>query len=128
MMLKQILEDILKIDDILFVVKNQGAVSEIKNNFLPIRQKDNWITIGDDKGPCHMHINADNISKAKFVIEEKIERTSYSVMFFDKNNERVLAAFFTKMYDENKNLNQKRKALFDNLFKKYGEQETIMTN
>ncbi|MBI2006193.1 MAG: hypothetical protein HYS75_02830 [Nitrosopumilales archaeon] len=127
-MLKQILEDILKIDDILFVVKNQGAVSEIRNNFLPIRQKDNWITIGDDKGTCHMHINADNISKARFVIEEKTERISYSVMFFDKNDERVLTAFFTKMYDEDKNLNQKRKSLFDNLFKKYGEQETIMTH
>ena len=49
-------------------------------------------------------------------------------MFFDKNDERVLAAFFTKMYDEDKKLNQKRKSLFDNLFKKYGEQETIMTH
>lgn len=125
-MLKQILEDLLKIDDILFVVKNQGAVSEIKSNFLTIRQKDNWITIGDDKGPCHMHINTASISKAKFVIEEKVERTSYSVMFFDKNDDRVLAAFFTKMYDEDKKSNQQRKSLFDNLFKKYGEQETIM--
>ena len=75
-----------------------------------------------------MHINADQISKARFVIEEKTERTSYSVMFFDKNDERVLAVFFTKMYDENKNLNQKRKSLFDNLFKKYGSKETISVN
>lgn len=127
-MLKQIFDDLLKIDDILIVVKNQGAVSEIKSGFLSIRQKDNWITIGDDKGPCHMHINADQISKARFVIEEKTERTSYSVMFFDKNDERVLAIFFTKMYDENKNLNQKRKSLFDNLFKKYGSKETISVN
>lgn len=127
-MLKQIFDDLLKIDDILIVVKNQGAVSEIKSGFLSIRQKDNWITIGDDKGPCHMHINADQISKARFVIEEKTERTSYSVMFFDKNDERVLAVFFTKMYDENKNLNQKRKSLFDNLFKKYGSKETISVN
>ena len=127
-MLKQIFDDLLKIDDILIVVKNQVAVSEIKSGFLSIRQKDNWITIGDDKGPCHMHINADQISKARFVIEEKTERTSYSVMFFDKNDERVLAVFFTKMYDENKNLNQKRKSLFDNLFKKYGSKETISVN
>jgi putative heme iron utilization protein len=127
-MLKQILEDLLKIDDILFIVKNQGVTSEIKGNFLTLRQKENWITIGDEKGPCHMHINTDYISKAKFVIEEKVERTSYSVMFFEKNDERVLAAFFTKMYDEDKKLNQKRKALFDNLFNKYGKQETIMIN
>jgi putative heme iron utilization protein len=95
---------------------------------LTLRQKENWITIGDEKGPCHMHINTDYISKAKFVIEEKVERTSYSVMFFEKNDERVLAAFFTKMYDEDKKLNQKRKVLFDNLFNKYGKQETIMIN
>ena len=50
------------------------------------------------------------------------------LLFFDKNDERVLAAFFTKMYDEDKKLNQKRKSLFDNLFKKYGKQEVIMTH
>lgn len=124
-MLKEILSDMLKIDDILFVVKSDGAVAEIRSNSLEIRQKDQWITIGDNDGPCHMHINADNIKKAKFVTEEKPERTSFSVRFFDDKEERVLGAFFTKMYDESKNLKQDRKKLYDDLFAKYGSKETI---
>jgi len=124
-MLKNLLEDILKVDDILLVVKNQGVVSEIRSNSLNIHQNDKWITIGDNEGPCHMHINSDSIKKAKFVVEEKPERTSFSVRFFDEKDERVLGAFFTKMYDENKNLKQERKKLYDDLFSKYGSKETI---
>jgi putative heme iron utilization protein len=119
-LLKEILSDLIKIDDILFVIKSEGVVSEIRSNSLDIRQKDQWITMGDNDGPCHMHINADIIKKAKFVTEEKPERTSFSVRFFDDKDERVLGAFFTKMYDENKNLKSDRKKLYDNLSSKYG--------
>ncbi len=119
-MLKDILSDILKVDDVLFVIKGGGAVSEIRSNSLSIRQKDQWITIGENDGPCHMHINSDTIKKAQFVTEEKPERTSFSVRFFDDKGERVLGAFFTKMYDENKNLKEDRKKHYDDLFSKYG--------
>jgi len=125
-MLTEILSDLLKIDDILFIVKNGSAVSEIRSNFLGIRQKDNWITIGENDGPCHMHINSDFIQKAKFVTEKKPERTSYSVRFFDEKEERVLAGFFTKMYDENKNLKTDRKKLYDDLFEKYGSKDELL--
>ena len=119
-MLKEILADLLKIDDILFVVKGGGAVSEIRSNSLGIRQKDQWITIGENDGPCHMHIKSESIKKAKFITEEKPERTSFSVRFFDDKDERVLGAFFTKMYDENKSLNPDRKKLYDEMLSKYG--------
>ncbi len=120
-MLKEILADLLKIDDILFVIKGGGAVSEIRSNSLGIRQKDQWITIGENDGPCHMHINSESIKNAKFITEEKPERTSFSVRFFDDKDERVLGAFFTKMYDENKILKPDRKKLYDEMFSKYGE-------
>jgi len=116
----QILSDILEVDDVLFVIKGGGAVSEIRSNSLSIRQKDQWITIGENDGPCHMHINSNTIKKAQFVTEEKPERTSFSVRFFDDKGERVLGAFFTKMYDENKNLKPDRKKLYGDLFSKYG--------
>ncbi len=119
-MLKEILADLLKVDDILFVIKGGGAVSEIRSNSLGIRQKDQWITIGDNDGPCHMHINSESIKKAKFITEEKPERTSFSVRFFDDKDERVLGAFFTKMYDENKSLKPDRKKLYDEMLSKYG--------
>ncbi len=121
-MLQDILSDLLKIEDILFVIKSEGAVSEIRSNSLGIRQKDKWITIGDNDGPCHMHINEETIKKAQFVTEEKPERTSFSVRFFNDKDERVIGAFFTKMYDENKNLKLERKKLYDDLLQKYNSE------
>ncbi len=118
-MLLEILSDLVKIDDILLIIKNDGAVSEIRSNFLSIRQKEKWITIGDNDGPAHMHINSELIKSAEFVQEEKPDRTSFSVRFFNKNDERVLAAFFTKMYDESKTIISERKKVYDNLNQKY---------
>ncbi len=121
-MLKDILSDLVKIDDILFVIRSNGATSEIRSNSLSIRQKDQWITLGDNDGPAHMHVNSELIKNAKFVVAEKPERTSFSLQFFDDSGERVLAGFFTKMYDENKNLNDSRKKFYDSLFEKYGSE------
>ncbi len=118
-MLLELLSDIVKIDDILLIVRNDGAVSEVRCNSLSIRQKEKWITIGDNDGPAHMHIDSELIKSAEFVQEEKPERTSFSVRFFNKNGERILAAFFTKMYDESKSLISERKKVYDELNQKY---------
>ena len=120
-MLKDLLSDIINVDDVLFIIKSNGATSEIRSNSLSIKQKDQWITIGDNDGPCHMHVNHDMIKNAEFIVEEKPERTSFSVRFFDSNDESILACFFTKMYDENKNLKLERKKLYDDLLGKYGQ-------
>ena len=120
-MLFRLLSDIIKIDDVLFVVKSEGATSEIRSNALTIKQKEKWITIGENDGPAHMHVNSEIIYSAKFVEEEKPERISFSVRFFNKNKERVLAAFFTKMYDESKNLVLERKKAYDELKEKYSD-------
>ncbi|MCH7877102.1 MAG: hypothetical protein IIA20_02525 [Thaumarchaeota archaeon] len=118
-MLLQLLSDIVKIDDILLIIRNDGAVSEVRSNSLSIRQKEKWITIGDNDGPAHMHINSELIKSAEFVQEKKPERTSFSIRFFNKDGERVLAAFFTKMYDESKTLISERKKVYDELNQKY---------
>ena len=68
-----------------------------------------------------MHVNPYMIKHAEFVVEEKPERTSFSVRFFDNNDERVLGCFFTKMYDESKKIKLDRKRLYDNLQEKYGQ-------
>jgi len=118
-MLLELLSDIVKIDDILLIIRNDGAISEVRSNSLSIRQKEKWITIGDNDGPAHMHIDSELIKSAEFVQEEKPERTSFSVRFFNKNKERVLAAFFTKMYDESKTIISERKKVYDELNQKY---------
>ncbi len=127
-MLKEILSDLLKIDDILFVVRSGGSIIEMRSNSLGIRQKDKWITIGDNDGPCHMHVDSETIVKAQFEQEKKPERTSYRVRFYNKEGERTLSAAFTKMYDEKMNLKHERKKLYDELFKKYGSRETLVFN
>ncbi len=118
-MLFELLSDLVKIDEILFIVRNSSAVSEVRNNSLSIKQKEKWITIGDNDGPAHMHIDSELIKSAEFVKEIKPERTSFSVRFFNATGDRVLAAFFTKMYDENKILIFERTKIYDQLNQKY---------
>ena len=93
MVLKDLLSDIISVENVLLIVKSNGATSEIRSNSLSIKQNEKWITIGDNDGPCHMHVNNELIKRAEFVEEEKVERTSFSVRFFDENDQRVLAFF-----------------------------------
>ena len=118
-MLFELLSDIIKVDDVLLITKNIGATCEIRSNSLTIRQKEKWITIGDNDGPAHMHINSEMIKSAEFIQEQRPDKISFSIRFFDENNERILAAFFTKMYDKSKNLISERKDLYDLLHQKY---------
>jgi len=118
-MLFELLSDIIKIDDVLIITKNIGATCEIRSNSLTIRQNEKWITIGDNDGPAHMHINSEMIKSAEFVKEQKPDRISFSVRFFDVDNQRIIAAFFTKMFDESKNLISEREFLYNSLNEKY---------
>ncbi len=118
-MLFELLSDIIKVDDVLLITKNIGATCEIRSNSLTIRQKEKWVTIGDNDGPAHMHINSEMIKSAEFVKEQRPDRISFSIRFFDINNERLVAAFFTKMYDESKNLVLEREKLYNSLNQKY---------
>lgn len=118
-MLFELLSDIIKVDDVLLITKNIGTTCEIRSNSLTIRQKEKWITIGDNDGPAHMHINSEMIKSAEFVKEQRPDRISFSIRFFDINNDRLVAAFFTKMYDESKNLVIDREKLYNSLNQKY---------
>ena len=118
-MLLELLSDIIKVDDVLLITKNDGATCEIRSNSLTIRQKEKWITIGDNDGPAHMHVNSEMIKSAEFIQEQKPDKISFSIRFFDENDERIVAAFFTKMYDESKNLVIEREKLYNSLNQKY---------
>ena len=117
-MLLELLSDLVKIDDVLLIVKNSGAVSEVRSP-LSIKQKEKWITIGDNDGPAHLHVNSELIKSAEFIEEQKPERTSFSVRFFDENDERIIAVFFTKMYDDSKHLIPERKKIYDQVKQKF---------
>ncbi len=127
-MLRDLLSDIIKIDDILIIARAEGAIIEMRSNSLNLRQKDKWITIGENDSPCHMHIDANMIAEARFIKEQKTDRISHSLRFFDKSGEKQFSTVFAKMYDKEMNLNLERKKLYDDLFKKYGSQEIIKFN
>ena len=118
-MLFELLSDIIKVNDVLLITKNIGATCEIRSNSLTIRQKEKWITIGYNDGPAHMHVNSEMIKSAEFIQEQRPDKISFSIRFFDENNERVVAAFFTKMYDKSQNLVSDRKVFYDSLHQKY---------
>lgn len=124
-MLKDLLSDIIKLDDILIIVRTEGAIIEMRSNSLDIRQKEKWITIGDNGGPCHMHIDSAEISEARFIEEQKPDRISYSIRFFDRDGKKQFSTVFAKMYDKEMNLNLSRKKLYDDLFLKHGSQKII---
>lgn len=89
-----LISDILEVPDVLFVVKSSAAVAEIRGDSLDASYKNDWITVGDNDGPAHMHINMTGVSSVRFVREEKPKRTSYSVQLADDSCERILAAFY----------------------------------
>ena len=70
-MLKDLLSDIVRVDDVLMIVKSNGATSEMRSNSLSIRQKEQWITIGENDGPCHMHVNNDAVSYTHLTLPTK---------------------------------------------------------
>ncbi len=125
-MLEDLLHDILKEENILVAVNTGGATIEMRlYRDLPFKVRENWITIGDNDGPCHMHINKDEVKEVRFVKEKKENRTSYSIRLMNAKGERLVAAFFTKMQDENGNPVKERVERYENIFRKYGSKEVI---
>ena len=127
-MIKDLLSEIIKIDDILIIVRTQGAIIEMRSNSLSIRQKDKWITIGENDGPSHMHIDTSMIEEARFIKEQKADRISHSIRFFDKTGEKQFSTVFAKMYDKEMNLILSRKKLYDDVFQKFGSKEILKFN
>ena len=84
------------------------------------------LTIGNDDKPWHIHLNLENATKAKFVIEERQSgMNGYSIRFFDSQGNIIMRANFVRMYDGNGNLISKKYERYDELFTKYGNKETI---
>lgn len=126
-MLEDLLRDIVKEENVLMSVNTGGAIIEMRvNKDLPFRVNENWITIGDDQGPCHMHINKKEVNEVRFVKEDKQTGISYSIRLLNAKGERVLAVFFTKMHDDNGNPIKERIDRYEQIFKKYGSREVIV--
>jgi len=125
-MLEDLIRDILNEENMLLSVSTGGAVIEMRiNNDLPFKVRENWMTIGDNNGPCHMHINKKEVKEVRFIKEEKQNRISYSIRLMNTRGDRLIAAFFTKMYDDNGSPVKERIERYESIFKKYGSKEVI---
>ena len=72
-------------------------------------------------------ININEIASAKFIREFNIShnRESFSIRFFDSNENLILRANFSKLYDLNGNLIPDKLSKFQYLWEKYGKKETL---
>jgi hypothetical protein len=126
-LIKELVSDILSVDDIMFSVNSGSGICEVRNERgLPVRIKDKWMTIGNEDKSWHIHLNLQNVTTAKFVKENRQNGTSgYSIRFFDSNGNIAMRANFVKMYDDNGNLLSAKSRRYYELFIKYGKKEIL---
>ena len=125
--IKELVSDILKIENIMFSVSSGSGICEVKcEKDLPVRVSDKWLTIGNDDKPWHIHLNLENVTMAKFVIEERQSgMNGYSIRFYDSQGNIIMRANFVKMYDDDHTLIPKKYDRYNELFIKYGHKEII---
>jgi putative heme iron utilization protein len=125
---KNLICDILLQSDITFSIKNSGGICEARlQENMKFKIRDQWATIGDESSPWHIHININEIASAKFIREfnESHNRESFSIRFFDNNENLIFRANFSKLYDLNGHLILEKISKFQYLWEKYGKIETI---
>jgi hypothetical protein len=120
--------DILLQSDVIISIKNSGGICEARlQENMKFKMRDQWATIGEESSPWHIHININEISSAKFIREfnKSHNRESFSIRFFDSNENLILRANFSKLYDQNGNLIPDKILKFQYLWEKYGKKETL---
>ena len=124
---EELVRDIILLDDIMLSIKSDGAIAEVKlEKDIPFRVREQWATIGDEKGPWHVHVNIQEAKEAKFIIESSEDgRKRYSIRFFNSENRLILRVNFMKMYTAENEVIKESLTRYENLFSKYGKKEII---
>jgi hypothetical protein len=122
-----LISDILKTEDVLLSINSGGGICETRvEKGTPFKIKDRWATIGDDKGPWHIHLNVEKVNEAKFIQEPRDDgKNSYSIRFFDSEGNLSMRANFTKMYDNSGNAIKEKVEKYDEIFRKHGSKESL---
>jgi Haem utilisation ChuX/HutX len=124
---EELVKDIILLDDVMLSIRSAGAIAEVRlEKNTPFRIKEQWATIGDEKGAWHVHVNIQETKEAKFIIESSEDgRRRYSIRFFSSENRLVLRVNFMKMYTAENEVIKENLTRYENLFSKYGKKETI---
>ena len=126
-MAEKLISDILSQDDVILSINSGSGICEAKiEKNLPLRIREQWATIGYDDRSWHIHLNLEEVMEARFVTETRTNGLiSYSIRFIDSKGNLAMRANFVKMYDNQGKIIQDRVAKYDEIFKKYGEEEII---
>ena len=126
-MAEKLISDILLQDDVILSINSGSGICEAKiEKNLPLRIREQWATIGYDDRSWHIHLNLEEVMEARFVTETRTNGLiSYSIRFIDSKGNLAMRANFVKMYDKQGNIIQDRVAMYNDIFKKYGEEEII---
>ncbi len=124
---ENLIKDIILLNDIMLSVRSAGAIAELRlDKDTPFRIREQWATIGDEKGQWHTHINIYEVKDARFIIEDKEDgRKSYSIRFFNSTNELILRVNFLNIYTQEKAVIPENLSRYEKLFSKYGEKESL---
>lgn len=124
---EELVKDIILLDDVMLSIRSVGAIAEVRlEKDISFRVREQWATIGDEKGPWHVHVNIQEAKEAKFIIESSEDgRKRYSIRFFNSENRLILRVNFMKMYTAENEVIKESLTRYENLFSKYGEKETI---
>lgn len=124
---EELVKDIILLDDVMLSIRSDGAIAEVRlAKDISFRVREQWATIGDEKGPWHVHVNIQEAKEAKFIIESSEDgRKRYSIRFFNSENRLILRVNFMKMYTAENEVIKESLTRYENLFSKYGEKETI---
>ena len=122
-----LIADILKVDDVLLSINSGGGICEARvEKATPFKIKERWATIGDDRGPWHIHLNVEKVKEARFIREPRADgKDSYSIRYFDTEGKLSMRANFTKMYDNSGNSIKEKAERYYEIFRKYGSKESL---
>jgi len=125
---EELVKDVILLDDVMLSIRSDGAIAEVRlEKDTPFRIREQWATIGDEKGAWHVHVNIQESKEAKFIIESSEDgRKRYSIRFFNSENRLVLRVNFMKMYTAENEVIKESLTRYENLFSKYGKKETIV--
>lgn len=125
---EELVKDIILLDDVMLSIRSDSAIAEVRlEKDISFRVREQWATIGDEKGPWHIHVNIQETKEAKFIIESSEDgRKRYSIRFFNSENRLILRVNFMKMYSAENEVIKESLTRYENLFSKYGKKETIV--
>lgn len=122
-----LLTDILAQEDILLSVNSGSGICEVRvEKGLPFRIREKWATIGEESGPWHIHLNMDEVTEARFIMESRNDgKHSYSIRFFDTKGHLSMRANFINMYDVNGKSVKQKVDRFDSIYRKYESNDSL---